>query len=583
MLHSKFHLCYTFHTNKNKTKIKGQFIGDELNEGLVTYNQWCMQHLMVRHTSIALLFFIFGVIGIYLINFPLYLLGLNGNKMTYLSLSGLWNVVCMIAIWTIHIYLYAVNYKISYQQQTKLNNNNNSNFKIFSNQLFSIEKAWKSFIPLIGYPFAALCFTSFYLSWLGIPFISSMNQIRSNPSLSSANNVNHNNNDNTRITIIQYSIFLLSYIYGYLPHDFYGKYNNISFKSIQASRSLFFKQTSIRIIISNFIQTFTFCVLCVIFWRIIQFLNIISFAKPNFLLLTNLDLNESFIIFWILFRITYCLNYLWLIGELILNRLMTEKCDLGRYNGCKFPLISSNKNDNTLSRNIDCRLLAITQSHPLILNDISKNTQIIYFYNLALIELLDIVQFDSKQRKQIYSTQIYYNLIVETLLSEYTTFIISLYEYIYGLRNINDQYRQNMINSNIASYKLFWYKTFTLKPEISYIFKNYQILIYSADILSFLIIHSLEEDELGIVQESLEQILCVLLECLDILDNFIKSKIYRKLYLKQGSLQKNEIINTLYKGIESSLMRIIMSMHSYLDQLKLPKKNAHRLQSYLVE
>ena len=92
----------------------------------------------------------------------------------------------------------------------------------------------------------------------------------------------------------------------------------------------------------------------------------------------------------------------------------------------------------------------------------------------------------------------------------------------------------------------------------------------------------MQEEELGIVQESLEQILCVLLECLDIMDIFLKSAKYRDIY-KHRHLQRNQIINCLYKGIETSLMRIVMAMHSYLDQLKLPQKNAARLQSYLVK
>merc|ERR1712228_367226 len=162
----------------------------------------------------------------------------------------------------------------------------------------------------------------------------------------------------------------------------------------------------------------------------------------------------------------------------------------------------------------------------------------------------------------------------ETLLSEYTSFIIALYEYVYG----NDRKRMNAASSFVAK---FWYKHFTLKPDIDAIFKDYQILIHAADILSFLIVHSLEEDELGIVQDSLEQILCVLLECLDILDIFLKNKLYTDLYGKHALNQRNEIINCLYKGIENALMRIIVNMYSYLGSLKLPKKNAQRLQSYL--
>ena len=396
--------------------------------------------------------------------------------MSYFSLSGLWNVICMISIWTIHIYLYSVNFKIFYQDQQK---KNNSFYDYFSSKsLLNIQTAWKSLIPLIGYPFAALCFTSFYLSWLGIPFISSMNQITTT---TSANNENKNN---TKVTMIQYSIFLLSYIYGYLPHELYSKFNNISFRSMQPSRSLFFKQSFTRIIISNLVQTSTFCTCCVLFWRIIQFLDVSLVSTTSILI--NLDLNQSLNIFWILFRITFCLNYLWLIGELILNRLLTEKVDMGRYNGCQFPMIQSSTNNNTLSRNIDCRLLAITQSHHISLNyNINKDKHILYFYNLVLIELIDIVQFDAKKRKQIYSTQIYYNLIVETLLSEYTTFIIALYEYIYG-----DNYKLNKNRWNLKNTQhnnnSFWYKIFTLKPDITFMFRNYQILIHSGDILSFL-------------------------------------------------------------------------------------------------
>ena len=550
------------------------------------YHDWCQQELMVRYTSTAVVFFVSGLIGIYSFNFPLWLFGID-REISYLSISGGWNVICMICIWTLHLYFIILsNWKILHQTDYDINNT----FSNFINSFNFIDStsSFYLFAPIITYPFASFCFTSFYLSWLGLPFSSSIN---------SSSKIMIENNPT--ITIIQYSVCLLSFIYGYIPHQF-GNYNKISFKTIQTSRFLFLKQNSYRLVISNMIQTFTFCVCCTLFWVfIIKFLGIPSFNNDGG------DGNDKsvnyWMVFWILFRITFCLNYLWQLSYLLMHRFLTEKCDMSRYNDCPAIMVESlNNQSNTLNRNIDCRLIALTQSFYVNFN---KPIQTLYFFNLSLINLLDIVQFNPKQRKSIYSTQIYYNLIVQSLLSEFTTFIISLYETIYGDNNLLNRNNMNNTTSfnmsfnrsfgggnamqNKSLFGQFWYKQFTLKPEISHIFRNYEILIHSSDILSFLIIHSLEEDELGIVQESLEQILCVLLECIDILDLFLKSQIYKTLY-KQGyggggTSNKTQIINALYKGIETSLTRIIVAMHPYLDSLTLPPKNAHRLQSYLVQ
>ena len=266
---------------------------------------------------------------------------------------------------------------------------------------------------------------------------------------------------------------------------------------------------------------------------------------------------------------------MWITSYLVMNRLLTEKEDMSRFNGCIHPLIDK----SATGRSVDIRLLALTHSHLSTVDNVDHRE---YFANLALVELLDVVQYDPKQRKLIYGTQIYYNLLVETLLAEYTTFITALYQYLYGPQHRNHvrTNSQRPLWTNCCG--SFFYRTFSLRPEMKGLLRNYQGLVRGADILSFLVVHSLEEDELGIVQESLEQIVAVLLECLDILDIYQESNVYRDCIGQRGvKTQRNAVIHCLYKGIETALMRIVQSMHSYLGSLKLPEKNAKRLQNYL--
>ena len=257
-----------------------------------------------------------------------------------------------------------------------------------------------------------------------------------------------------------------------------------------------------------------------------------------------------------------------------MNRLLTEKEDMSRFNGTKHPLISG----STTGRSIDIRMIALTHTSLPNLGSVNQEE---YFANLALVELLDVVQFDSKQRKLIYATQIYYNLVVETLLAEYTTFITSLYEYLYGPNNRN----QPIGNTPRALWTnccgSYFYRKLTLEPEMKRLLTNYQGLVRGADILSFLVIHSLEEDELGIVQESLEQIMAVFLECLDILDIYQESNVYRDCIGYRGQrTPRVGVLNCLCGGVETAIMRIVRSMHSHLGSLKLPEKNAKRLQRF---
>eukprot|EP01083_Nonionella_stella_P039869 108438_1 len=519
----------------------GQLIGDEFQNGLISYHTWCKELLTIRYTSIALIFFVFGVFGIYLINLPIVLFRLN--DIDYFSLSGLWNVICMVSILTVHLYFNSLHFKVSRR----------------SHHLLPIPalntRTWWSLFPLISYPFCALCCTSFYLQWIGIPFL-----------VHNASSSNETSKDtNPTITIIQYSVLLLSYIYGYIPHELIYR-NRVYFKSMLPTRALYVKQLLKNSLISNLLQTIAYCVFALCVWWIVQM------TWWNF----ELSWSAWWNIFCILFRITWSINFLYIIGYSIMNRLLTEKVDMSRFNGYKYPLINNSAN----GRCIDIRLLALTQSHSA---HVDKPIEREYFCYLALVELLDVVQYDQKQRQGIYSTQLYFNILVETLLAEYSTFIISLYEYIYGENNRNSQQNRAQAGwlSSTSFFGSMWYTYFTLKPEISNIFKNYELLIYAADILSFVIIHSLEEDELGIVQDSVEQILCVLLECLDILDIFVKCNVYRDMYPKNQCHQRNEVMDCLYKGIEAALMRIVVHMYKYLDALKLPQKNAQRLQSYL--
>eukprot|EP00485_Elphidium_margaritaceum_P003161 CAMPEP_0202687498 /NCGR_PEP_ID=MMETSP1385-20130828/3166_1 /ASSEMBLY_ACC=CAM_ASM_000861 /TAXON_ID=933848 /ORGANISM="Elphidium margaritaceum" /LENGTH=591 /DNA_ID=CAMNT_0049342301 /DNA_START=91 /DNA_END=1866 /DNA_ORIENTATION=- len=573
-----------------------QFVGaEELNGALLIYHQWCNQHLTVRNTSIAVLFTLFGIIGIYAINLPLYVLGLHGN--VFFSLATCWSVVCMVAIWTVNVYYHALHFQLLHHHRYS-----STGIGIPSPSPSSPPAAsraiWWTLIPLVSYPFCTLVCASFYFSWIGVPFLSSINHQTIH---SSSNHVDANTN-----SVIQYSIFLLSLLYGWIRHELV-QCNQIAFHCVQPKRSLFFKQSLKRILFSNTVQTILFGVVCVCVWWCVQ----------CFIVDIGLSVSLSWQLLKILLRVTFNLNYLWLLSDVIMNRILTEKVDLSRYNGCQFPLIENASNE--LCRNVDCRLLALTQAQSTDNNaaaTVSSSSSSVeqsavqqkYFYYLALIELLDIVQYDAKQRAAIYATQIYYNLVVDTLVAEHTAFVTALYEYVYGDRNpsrmrLKQQQQQQQQQQHHGSsswtvtqlqswslmpqqsiFGALWYKHFTLKPNMTALFEHHEILMYSADILSFLVIHSLEEDELGIVHDSLEQILCVFLESLDILDIFIKSNLYRHMYASDGhTLHRNATINALQKCIESALMRIVVVMHSYLGDLKLPAKNAQRLQSYLVD
>jgi len=412
---------------------------------------------------------------------------------------------------------------------------------------------WNPMIRIIVYPLLSLFTTSFYLSWIGVPF-SSIIQYDDSDTESA----------DSQSFILNYSILWLSYIYGYFPDVMYHR-NTLYFKAMQPNRGIYLKQSLVKCIISNFVQTLAFCVCTLMMWWMLH----LTFWD------CQLSIASSWSIFGILWRITWTLNFLWIISYLVMNRLLTEKADLSRFNGCKHPLISG----SATGRSIDIRMMALTHSH-LANHDNEDHRE--YFANLALLELLDVVQFDPKQRKLIYGTQIYYNLLIETLLAEYTTFITALYEYLYGpnsRKNYGTDPHRPLWTNCCGSYL---YRTLSLQPEMKNLLRNYQGLIRAADILSFLVVHSLEEDELGIVQESLEQILAVLLECLDILEIYQESNVYRDCIGHRGvKTQRVGVINCLWRGIETALMRIVKSMHSHLTTLKLPEKNAKRLQKLL--
>merc|ERR1712173_396230 len=103
--------------------------------------------------------------------------------------------------------------------------------------------------------------------------------------------------------------------------------------------------------------------------------------------------------FWrigsILWRITWTLNWQWLTGDVLLNRLLTEKQDMSRFNGCVHPLVANQK-----GRHLDVRMMALTYSHlPTVNNEKERE----YFFHLAQLNLLDVAQWDSKQRKLLYA------------------------------------------------------------------------------------------------------------------------------------------------------------------------------------
>ena len=223
----------------------------ELNNGLEVYHRWCSQLLTIRTSAIAITFFVCGVSGVYLINLPLYLFGLN--HIDYLSLSGLWTVTCIVTLWTVHLWFRSRNVCCSNQYQ--------SPFLLFSLN-GNPSMMWSPMIRIIVYPLLSLFTTSFYLSWIGVPFSSIIQYDDTNTS---------NHPEIPQSLILNYSVLWLSYIYGYFPDVMYHR-NTLYFKSLQPNRGIFLKQSLVKSLIANFVQTLTFCVCTLSMWWILHLL-----------------------------------------------------------------------------------------------------------------------------------------------------------------------------------------------------------------------------------------------------------------------------------------------------------------------
>jgi len=534
----------------------------EFSAGLEVYGRWCSQLLTVRTTSIAISFFVSGVVSVYLLNLPLYLFGLN--DVDFLSLSGLWSVTCIVSLWTGFLWFRCRN-------GLRTATNPAPWWLPFGGaDAIGARGArwwWSPMVRVVIYPLLSLSTTSFFLSWIGVPFSSLI------ASSAASDGADDSDLDSTANLLINYSVLWLSYIYGYFPDVVYHR-NTLYFKALQPNRGIFVKQTLIRALVSNFVQTLAFCAgtLSICWMMHLSFWDL------------SLSLACSWRIFGTLWRVTFTLNFLWIASYLLLNRLLTEKEDMSRFNGAQFPLIpgTSASSSSSAARCVDVRMMALTkqpQSGSSAAADCRKD----YFFNLALFELLDVVRYDAKQRKLLFGTSKYFQLLKEALLAELTAFITSTYRFLYGPRRRSDprsdSQRGYLWTTCCGAY---FYRAFVLEPEMRALFANWQSLVCAADILSFLVLHSLEDDDLGIVQEALEQIMAVLLEALDILDIFHESRAFAECCGQRAlRRQRNGVTNALYKGIETAVMRIVRSMHSHLAALKLPDKNAKRLRTYL--
>ena len=177
----------------------------------------------------------------YLINFPLYLFGLN--RIDYLSLSGLWTVTCIVTLWTIHLWFRSRNFSSSNQYQNP--------FTSLSLKL-NTKWWWSPMVRIVVYPLLSLFTTSFYLSWIGVPFQSIIQYDGSDTA-------------DAESLILNYSVLWLSYIYGYVPNVMYHR-NTLYFKAMQPNRGIYLKQSLLNCLISNLVQTLAFCLCTMTMW-----------------------------------------------------------------------------------------------------------------------------------------------------------------------------------------------------------------------------------------------------------------------------------------------------------------------------
>jgi len=298
--------------------------------------------------------------------------------------------------------------------------------------------------------------------------------------------------------------------------------NPLIFHTLQPSRSLFMKQLIVRLTASAILRALVLSTLG-------TFVLALPFAT-------------SFSSLTILFALILSI-------ESVTRRLLTENADLSAMNGVAHPLVRDGSNT---SRCIDVRLMALTRAHCA---DYDRPSERDFFAALALSELRDVVQFDANQRRRMFATPAYLGVVVSVLLSEVTTMMHSVYDAVYGEAAVCARARRAMEQAQWA-----------------------EGVGRCAGVVSFLVLHSLEEDELGVMQEWLERVLCVLLECVDVLDQRVKNGGDGRI---RTSARLQRRLLGLRKAMEAALARIIGCMHAHLGEIKLPSKNAMRLMSYL--
>lgn len=111
------------------------------------------------------------------------------------------------------------------------------------------------------------------------------------------------------------------------------------------------------------------------------------------------------------------------------------------------------------------------------------------------------------------------------------------------------------------------------RQRTAYLFRDLQITVWSAQILSYLVAFSLEEDEKGCVQQSLPSILAALLDCSIALEEFQKLS-------KQIANQPQPVV--LSQTLDNVIYRITTTFYDQLDNLVLSERHAKRLREFTL-
>ena len=157
-----------------------------------------------------------------------------------------------------------------------------------------------------------------------------------------------------------------------------------------------------------------------------------------------------FSIILINFRVTFWLNYLWISGEYILNRVFNER-----------------------QRNMEISTFILTPTNPNVdvtiyaLNRIPQTTRNVeYFWYLSLMELSNLCENSINGRVRIFENEERFELILNCILADFCEFIDDLYNHII-------HYQNQKINL-VAKYRF-------LKPQTNSVFAHYRALLYDAE------------------------------------------------------------------------------------------------------